>query len=415
MAKRKSAEEPIEDVARETDVNKLTKELIRAFNGKSTEKVAWNLATDVDNPTDVKSFISTGSTILDYLICNRPNGGVPEGKLTEISGEEASGKSLLCAHIIANTQKAGGIAIYIDTENAAHPAFMRQVGVDLNKMVYLQPGTIESVFDHIDKTIAMARAKDVKKPVTIIWDSVAATPPQAEVDGTYDPTSQIGLMARTISKGMRKLTDTVGKERITLVFTNQLKTKIGVMYGDPLTTPGGKAIPYHASVRIRLTSSTKLKNVQDDDETGQDKGDVYGIRTLAKVVKSRLGPPLRRCEFEIHFDKGVDDEGSWLTCLHERGIISKSNGFMVMDYAGKEKRFRESRWKDELRDRAFRDFVLDVLNQSLVVRYDLKPIDQEIDPESLMEVEAVADVIGEQKIVPPRPDVDDGLGVEVSV
>lgn len=370
------------------DVGKLVRSFIKTFNKDGEDKVAWNLAYDEDNPTDVKEFISTGSTLLDYCISNRRDGGVPAGKLTEISGEEASGKSLICAHLVANVQKKGGIAVYIDTENAANPSFMEQVGVDLKNLVYLQPGTIENVFEHISKCISMARAKDVKCPVLIIWDSVAATPPAAELEGNFDPTNSIGLMARTISKGLRMLTDSVGKDRVTLVFTNQLRTKIGVSYGDPLTTPGGKAIPFCASVRIRLSQSTKLKDTGDGTE-------VDGIKTLAKCIKTRLGPPHRRCYFDIRFDKGIDDIGSWFTVLHESKKIEKRGGWCVManvpGHEG-ELKFRESGWHNVLAaDQSLSDHVRDLIEGEMVVRYGTTPKDAAIDPESLMDVESVVE------------------------
>lgn len=384
MRKKKETEEVVdgdEDISQ--DVGKLSKSLIKTLNN-GEEKMAWNLAHD-DSPTSVKEFISTGSTLLDYIISNRRDGGVPCGKLTEIHGEESTGKSLLCAHIMANCQKKGGLAVYIDTENAANPSFMKSVGVDLDKLVYVQAGTTEEVFETIEKCINVARAKDVKKAVCIVWDSVAATPPKAEIEGSYEPTAQIGLMARAISKGMRKLTDTVGKDRITLVFTNQLKTKIGVMYGDPMTTPGGKAIPYHASIRIRLSSSTKNK---DGDQ-------IISISTNAKTIKTRFGPPFRKCSFDIYFDRGIEDVDSWLDALHEVGEVSKANGFMIMksvpqqvqvsEKDGKpvyetqivpELRFRAGSWKDRLKgDTVFNAYVLDLLEKHMIVRLDEVPWD----------------------------------------
>lgn len=299
------------------------RKLVRAIRTKLTkedeERVTWDLSSEA-SPTDVKEFISTGSTLLDYCISNRPNGGVPAGKITEIQGEEASGKSLLAAHILANTQRKGGIAVLIDSENAAHPAFMKQIGVDLEQLVYIQPGTMEKAFEYLEQIILTSRAKAENRtcPITIVWDSIAATPPQAEIEGTYDPQSQIGLMAKLLARGLRKVTDLIGKQQITLVMTNQLKMKPGVMYGDPWITPGGKAVGYHSSVRIRLTSGKKLQN--------EDK-DVYAVATTAKVIKSRLGPPFRSCRFEIHFDRGVDDVGSWFEELHGMGVIEKRNGW----------------------------------------------------------------------------------------
>lgn len=364
----------------------LTRAIIKELNKDAKEKVAWCLATDTDNPTDVKEFISTGSTLLDYIICNRRGGGVPVGKLTEIVGEEASGKSLVATQILANTQKKGGLAVYIDEENSLNPEFATRVGLDMSKLVYCQCGSVEAVGEHIEKIINLARAKDVKKIITIVWDSVAATPPKAELEGDYDPNSRIGLQAKAIAKMLRKLTQTVGKERVTLVFTNQLKVKIGVMFGDPMGTPGGKAIPYHASVRIRLNRSVELK---DDDKT------TYAIHTRAKIIKGRLGPPLRTCEFDIHFANGIDDNSSIRDYLHSVGVIDKRAGWMYMkDQHGKEIKFRANEFVDKVLDTDFNEHVMSLLDKHLIVSYDTKDIpDQDLDPESLMDAEAVGDIV----------------------
>lgn len=381
MAKREKDVEVTQDVQ---DQLQLTKALIKELNRDSKEKVAWCLATDIDNPTEVKDFIPTGSTLLDYIICNRRNGGIPVGKLTEIVGEEASGKSLLVTHVLANTQKKGGLAIYIDTENAMNPEFAQRVGLDISKLVYLQPGCVEEVFENIEKTIVLARAKDVKKNITIVWDSVAATPPKAEIEGDYDPNSRVGLQAKAIAKGLRKLTQTVGKERVTLVFTNQMKVKIGVMFGDPMGTPGGKAIPYHASIRIRLFRSSELK---EEDKT------VYAVHTRAKIIKGRLGPPLRTCEFDIHFAKGVDDASSIRDYLHAVGEIEKRAGWMFMKKDDSEIKFRSPEFAGLLTDENFRNHIMSLLDKHLIVSYNAVDIpDQDMDPESLTDVEAVRDM-----------------------
>ncbi len=381
MAKKDKNETPLEEMSS----LQLTKTLIKELNHGAEEKMAWCLATDQDNPTDVKEFISTGSTLLDYIICNRRNGGVPVGKLTEIVGEEASGKSLLVTQILANTQKKGGLAVYIDEENALNPEFATRVGLDMAKLVYLQCGSVESVGETIEKVITLARAKDLKKIVTIVWDSVAATPPKAELEGDYDPNSRVGLQAKAIAKMMRKLTQTVGKERITLVFTNQMKVKIGVMFGDPMGTPGGKAIPYHASIRIRLFRSTELK---EEDKT------VFAIHTRAKIIKGRLGPPLRTCEFDIHFANGIDDNSSIRDYLHAIGKIEKRAGWMYMKVASEEKRFRATEFDGLMTDASFREHVMTILDDHMIVKYDAKSIpDQDIDPESLADAEAVQDMV----------------------
>jgi len=442
MAKKnKREDEPevtAEEVAQETDVAKLSKLLIKTFNKdeEKTGKIAWNLATDFDNPTDVKEFISTGNTLLDYDIANRKNGGAPVGKLTEINGEEASGKSLLCAHLAKEAQKKGGIVAYIDVENAMNPEFMEAIGVDLKRLIYLQPGTVEEVQEAILKMILMTRQKAPTQLVLIIWDSIAGTPTKCEIEGTAELNMNEQLeKSKVLSKMMRQITQVLGKERICLVFTNQLKVKIGNMYGDPMTTPGGKAVPYHASVRIRLTRRGTEK---DDSDT------VTGVNTTAKVIKNRLGPPMRACHFFISFDHGIEDESSWFEMLHEKGSITKNNGWCTIpDFqkvlsgmyavdAGelqlareKEKdsdkqkelnkkikealqlaeisipdgdkqkgwQFRESQWLSTLDStRGLRDWLVNVEIDRLMVRkYGGTP-----NPESLMEVEqATADLLNE--------------------
>lgn len=410
MAKREKEEKPKKGATKEPeevgadDMSPLalTKALIKDFNKDGAEKLAWSLAFDEDNPTDVKEFISTGSTLLDYIMTNRRNGGGPVGKLVEFSGEEASGKSLICAHMIAECQRRGGIAVYIDVENSANPDFLQRLGVDLKKLVYLQPQTVEEVGEAIEKTIVMTRTKAKNRLVLIIWDSIAATPTKMELDGNFELNMNSQLeKSKVISKMMRKLTQIWGKERIAMVFTNQLKTKIGVMYGDPLTTPGGKGVPFHASIRVRLTKSTELKN--------EKTGEVIGIRTLAKVIKNRFGPPLRKCEFNIMFADGIDDVGSWFTRLHEAGEIEKSNGwcylstYPAVDQSGKNAEkgfmFRESQWNAIVNsDPALKEHVLNLLESRMVVKYDKKIDDLEIDPESLMDNEAVLEAaqVGEQ-------------------
>jgi recombination protein RecA len=415
----------------EDEVLQISKALINALNKDTDEKMAWSLASDEDNPTDVKDFVDTGSTLLNYIICNRRNGGVPVGKITEIMGEEATGKSLLVTHILANTQRKGGLAVYIDEENALNPEFAQRVGLDLSRLVYLQCGSVEAVGENIEKVINLARAKDVKRVITIVWDSIAATPPRAELEGDWDPNSRVGLQAKAIAKMMRKLTKTVGRERVTLVFTNQMKTKIGVRFGDPMGTPGGKAVPYHASVRVRLFRSTELKSVEaaivdddDDDSEDEKKGKkdkkekkekkrdvvVTGVHTRAKVVKGRLGPPLRACEFDILFSNGIDDANSIRDYLHHRGEIKKKTGWMhmykvPMVKSTDEKGNQTIEVKDDLQfragkfsefftgDTAFYEHCMNLLDKHLIVKYDAKSIpDQEIDPESFTDAEAVAEM-----------------------
>lgn len=406
----------------ELDNVKLTKALIRELNKdeETKGKVAWSLATDIDNPTEIREWISTGSTLLDYVISNRRDGGVPVGKLTELSGEEASGKSLVCMHLAAECQRRGGIVVYIDTENAINPEFATQIGVDLTKLVYLQPGTCEEVWGSIERLIVSIRQKAKSKLVLIIWDGIAATPTQKEIEGeqTLGMDAQLEK-SKVLSKMLRVIMQPVGKERIALVFTNQLKTKIGSMYGDPMTTPGGKAVPYHASVRVRLTRGTTEKS---------DEKDVLGVNTSAKVVKNRCGPPLRKASFFISFARGIEDKQSWFFKLHERGFIEKSDGWCFLpsvpsgtitvkkgaSYDGTDRgmKFREKAWAEFLEETAYSpaqvaklhagekpdvvgdpagqklvDIAKDALEHNMVVKYGVVPPDAEHDEESLMETE----------------------------
>jgi recombination protein RecA len=396
--KEKEEKKPKEETAEEREAAgnpvKALKLLRNSFNkDRGDDKVAWVLTQDTDDPTTVRKWISTGSTILDYVISNRRDGGVPVGKITEIAGAEASGKSLLVAQLMANVQKIGGVCVLIDTENAYNADFARRLGVDNSKVLYLQPGTVEECFNAIEKCIVAVRGKNEDTPFLIAWDSIAGTPCQAEIEGSYDANSRIGLLAKAMSIGMKKLTGTFGKDQVTMVFTNHLKAAIGNMYGDPFFVPGGKAVPYHASTRIRLTSSTKIKDKE---------GEIFAIKTNAKCMKSRFGPPHRGCSFQIRFDSGVDDVNSWRDFLHEKKLIEKKNGFMFMhnvpirvfgkdatDYVDEvmpEVKFRENDWRKLVDgDPALREHVLGLLEQKLVVRYDssapIVDVDGEVEEE----------------------------------
>jgi len=366
----------------------ITKLLIKEMNKGHDLPIAFSL--NESNPTEVKDFISTGCTTLDYCIANRRNGGIPAGKLTEIVGEEASGKSLLATQILANTQKKGGIAVLFDTENAANPDFMKRVGLDAAKLVYMQPGCIEDCYETIEKIITAARAKDTECPVTIVWDSTAATPPRVELETSdYDPNSRIGLAAKAHAKGLRMLTKSIGYDKVTLVFCNQLKVKIGVMYGDPMTTPGGKAVPYHASIRIKLVKGKPV----EEGESAKLKEHV-GVMSKATVFKSRLGPPKRAASFNILFSSGVDDLSSIRDYLWEkRGFIVKAGGWMKMPGPdGKELKFRENEWASLMKDKTVYDYVLDKLEKFMVVTYDDEDVpDYDFDENSLLEVEGAID------------------------
>lgn len=364
--------------------------LTKVINAKFSETVAYELGGNA--PTNVTDWISTGSTLLDYIASNRKDGGIPCGKLTEIVGQESSGKSLICQHIAVNTQKKGGLVIYIDTESSLNKEFCKRLGLNIEDLVYVVPPTMEDVFDTIEEAVKKVRTVDSDVPITIIWDSVAGTPTKSEIEGTFNPQEQMGVAARIISKAMRKLIDSIAREKITLVFTNQLKAAIGKMgYGDPMSaTYGGKAIPYHASLRIKLKKIGEIKVAEQS----------VGISSEAKIIKSKISPPFRSCKFPTLFASGVDDYSAILEQLKLFKEIEQKGSRAMMTYAGEELSLtKNSFYKKMSEEEDFRKHVMSILENRMIIRYEdsqekkLNEID--IDPDSLIEVESAAEAIQE--------------------
>lgn len=287
---------------------------------KDGDKIAFFLDGQEETPTDFTDFISTGATMLDVAISNRPHGGIAVGRITELTGLEGSGKSLIGAHLIASTQKRGGIGVLIDTETAVNPEFFRAIGIDSKNFVYVHLQTIEEVFEAVVNIIEKIRVSgDKNKLVTIVVDSIAAASTKKEMEADFDKDGYATDKAIIISKAMRKITGLLGRERITLVFTNQLRQKMNAMpFQDQFTTSGGKSIGFHASTRIRLAVAGKIKN---------SSGEVVGVQVKANVIKNRLGPPHRTAEFDIYFNRGIDDHGTWLKVMKEHKLIKQSGSW----------------------------------------------------------------------------------------
>ena len=295
--------------------DELADALAVSLNKNSDGKIAFFLEAE-DDPSQIVDWVSTGNSLVDLAIANRANAGLPVGRITELTGLEASGKSLMGAHLLAETQRKGGLAIFIDTESSVDRPFLIAIGVDTDKMMYLALDTVEDIFDKIEEIIALVRKSNKNRLVTILVDSVAAASTKKEMASDHGADGYATGKAIAISKAMRKITGLISKQRICLVFTNQLRQKVGfVGLGDPYTTSGGKAIAFHASLRLRLKSVGQIKN--------SDK-QAIGIKTKCTVIKNRMGPPMRSVEFDIFFDRGIDNYGNWLERLIEWDIVTNA-------------------------------------------------------------------------------------------
>ncbi|MDD5676418.1 MAG: recombinase RecA [Kiritimatiellae bacterium] len=256
--------------------------------------------------------ISTGSFSLDMAL---GIGGLPRGRVTEIFGPESSGKTTLCLHVIANAQKAGGVAAFIDAEHAMDPLYAKKIGVNIDDLLVSQPSSGEEALT-IAETLIRSNAMDV-----VVIDSVAALTPRAEIEGDMgDP--QMGLQARLMSQALRKLTAVISTSKTCCIFTNQLREKIGIMFGNPETTPGGKALKFYASVRLDIRKIGFIK-----DATGQ----IVGNRTKVKVVKNKVAPPFLEAEFDILYSEGISWAGSIVDAAIIYNVLDKRGSWLSLD------------------------------------------------------------------------------------
>ena len=295
-----SIADPARDPARESALSRAVQQIEKQFGKGSVMKLDGNNRASVDG-------IPTGSLSLDIALGGV---GVPRGRVLEIFGPESSGKTTLTLHIIANAQKAGGVAAFIDAEHALDPSWAKRLGVKLDELMVSQPDTGEQALE-ICELLVRSNAVDV-----IVIDSVAALIPRAEIEGEMGD-SHVGLQARLMSQALRKLTGAINKSKTTVIFINQIREKIGVMFGNPETTPGGRALKFYASVRIDVRRISTIKE-----------GEVStGAHTRARVVKNKIAPPFRDAEFDIMFDRGISYEGDVVDLAVLGNIVEKSGAW----------------------------------------------------------------------------------------
>jgi recombination protein RecA len=286
--------------ARDSALNRAVQQIEKQFGKGAVMRL------DAERPPTIDG-IPTGSLSLDIALGGM---GIPRGRVVEVFGPESSGKTTLTLHIIASVQKLGGVAAFIDAEHALDPSWAKRLGVRLDDLLVSQPDTGEQALE-ICELLVRSNAVDV-----IVIDSVAALIPRAEIEGEMGD-SHVGLQARLMSQALRKLTGAINKSRCTVVFINQIREKIGVMFGNPETTPGGRALKFYASIRIDVRRTGTIK----DGETST------GNRTRARVVKNKIAPPFRDAEFDIMFDRGISYEGDLLDLAALGDVVEKSGAW----------------------------------------------------------------------------------------
>ena len=344
-------------------------DMIKRLNKKYGMRVAHDL--NEENPTEVKEWIPTGSRWLDSVICKGQMAGIPVGKITEVAGLSATGKSYLAVNIAANAQKMGHYVVYFDSESAIDPEFIRKAGIDTDpeKFMYIQAVTVEQVLEMMEEFIATERQ------TLFIWDSIANTPTEADKEGDFNPNASVGKKARTLSLAFQKLTIPIANSQCTLLGLNQLKTVIASTHAqrmealsEPYTTPGGKSMVYNASLRIWLTGR-KAKSAVVKDENWF----TIGSEVKATLKKSRFGTERRQCTFQIMWggdEVRILDEESWFEAIKGSEHIQQAGAWYSLVYEdGTTEKFQATRWMEKLEDPKFKNRVLELMDVEVIGKY----------------------------------------------
>ncbi len=335
------------------------------INKKAGREVAHSLQDN--NPTEVNEWIPTGSRWLDSIICKGKLGGIPVGKISEIAGLEATGKSFMAAQVAGNAQKMGIDVVYFDSESALDPSFLERAGCDLERLMYVQAESVEFVLETIEELLGTGNKW------LFIWDSLALTPSISDVEGDFNPQSSMAVKPRILSKGMAKLTIPIADANASLLVLNQLKTNMAARtpaeaMTTPYFTPGGKAMSYAYSLRVWLTArKAKASFIVDDN------GYRIGSEVKVKLEKSRFGTAGRTCNFKILWGDesiGVQDEESWFDAIQVSDRLKQSGAwYTLVKNDGSEEKFQRKGWTEKLQKEDFRTSVLTIMDEDVIMKF----------------------------------------------
>lgn len=323
-----------------------TDKILKALKAKKFEV---SFLSDDSSPCTVTKWISTGCIALDAIMGGQ---GIPTGRLVELFGEPASGKSLIAAQIAACAQSQGVLVGYADTESAVSMAMFSKLGVNTSTMLYTSPNSIEDIFAFFEGCVEARNKVNADIPLLLIWDSVAASSTNYEMENDYGKAT-MGQHAKMLSQGLRKFVRVISKQQIALLFLNQIRDKIGVMFGDKTTTCGGWAIQFYSSLRIGLKLSAKIKV-----ENGKKKT-ITGINTHAICVKNKTAVPFMECTLPIYFSRGIDDAFATLYYMEDHDMVTNDSGHYSITVGGEETKFTKSTWRAlfDVNKELFRDII----------------------------------------------------------